>query len=192
MGCGASSVQQEAVIVSNNINKRLKEDDEISRKDVKLLLLGAGESGKSTIAKQLRIIHGNGYTQEECKKYRSIIHSNTLQSLFSIIHAMKELKLEFHDLCRHNDIKLLFEMTRNSINREITKELADIIARIWKDNGIQACFLRSREYQLNDSAGYFLDKIGTISEFHYVPTQQDVLKTHVQTIGIVETHFVYN
>lgn len=33
------------------------------------------------------------------------------------------------------------------------KELSDIILQLWKDTGIQACFDRASEYQLNDSAG---------------------------------------
>ena len=33
------------------------------------------------------------------------------------------------------------------------KEMSDIIGRLWKDSGIQACFDRASEYQLNDSAG---------------------------------------
>lgn len=32
------------------------------------------------------------------------------------------------------------------------EDLANVIRRLWADNGVQACFNRSREYQLNDSA----------------------------------------
>ena len=191
MGCGASTAEQQAVVISNKIDERLTEDYNESKKEPKLLLLGAGESGKSTIAKQLRIIHGGGYSPGECKRYKTLVHSNTLQSLFSILHAMKKLDIDFDDSCSHNDIKMFFEMTGNSNDREITYEIAEIMARTWKDKGVQACFSRSREYQLNDSAGYFLDKLKIISEPDYVPTQQDVLKTQTHTTGIVQTHFVY-
>lgn len=34
----------------------------------------------------------------------------------------------------------------------MTPELAEIIKRLWRDPGIQACFERASEYQLNDSA----------------------------------------
>uniref|UniRef100_A0A914XPQ6 Uncharacterized protein n=1 Tax=Plectus sambesii TaxID=2011161 RepID=A0A914XPQ6_9BILA len=59
------------------------------------------------------------------------------------------------------------------------------------DPGVQECFARSREYQLNDSAPYYLNSLDRISQPGYVPTQDDVLRTRVKTTGIVETHFTY-
>jgi guanine nucleotide-binding protein G(i) subunit alpha len=74
---------------------------------------------------------------------------------------------------------------------EISIELATVMKRLWADGGVQQCFSRSREYQLNDSAAYYLNALDRISQPGYVPTQQDVLRTRVKTTGIVETHFTY-
>lgn len=63
--------------------------------------------------------------------------------------------------------------------------------RLWMDSGTKECFERSREYQLNDSASYYLNSIDRISQSGYIPTQDDVLRTRVKTTGIVETHFTY-
>ena len=56
---------------------------------------------------------------------------------------------------------------------------------------LQHCFSRSREYQLNDSAAYYLNQLDRIASPHYVPTQQDVLRTRVKTTGIIETQFTF-
>ncbi len=40
---------------------------------------GAGESGKSTIVKQMKIIHETGYSSEDCLHYRPVVYSNTIQ-----------------------------------------------------------------------------------------------------------------
>ena len=191
MGCGPSSTEQQAVDISNKIDETLIKDRENAKKEIKLLLLGAGESGKSTIVKQMRIIHEAGYSPGECKQYRPVVHSNTLQSLFAILQAMKKLEISFSDPLRLKDVKLLFEITGNSSEREITFELAEIMQRIWKDESLQQCYARSREYQLNDSAGYYLNELNRISDLNYIPTEQDVLKTRVRTTGIIQTQFFY-
>jgi len=46
-------------IHSEAIDRRLAVDQQRQRRTIKILLLGAGESGKSTFMKQMRIIHGN-------------------------------------------------------------------------------------------------------------------------------------
>ena len=111
MGCSTSSNEKQADGVSTNIDERLKEEYKKSRIEVKLLLLGAGESGKSTISKQMRIIHGNGYSPGDCKTYKQIVHSNTLQCFLSVLREMKNLEIGVEDLSRCNDIKRFFPPT---------------------------------------------------------------------------------
>ena len=65
-----------------------------------LLFTGAGESGKSTIVKQMKIIHETGYSKEEREQYRSVVYSNTIQSLMAIIRAMGQLRIDFADPSR--------------------------------------------------------------------------------------------
>lgn len=68
---------------------------------------GAGESGKSTIVKQMKIIHETGYSREECEQYRPVVYSNTIQSLMAIIRAMGQLKIDFKDSSRAVSICVL-------------------------------------------------------------------------------------
>lgn len=49
MGCAVSSMEKEAAERSRKIDRELAIDGEKASREVKLLLLGAGESGKSTI-----------------------------------------------------------------------------------------------------------------------------------------------
>jgi guanine nucleotide-binding protein G(i) subunit alpha len=63
------------------------------------------------------------------------------------------LKIGFSDSNRVEDAKKLFALA-NTIEEtnELPIELSDVMKRLWRDHGVQACFARSREYQLNDSA----------------------------------------
>ncbi|CAF0888625.1 unnamed protein product [Brachionus calyciflorus] len=177
---------------SEAIDKQLKLDGLKAASEVKLLLLGAGESGKSTIVKQMKIIHEKGYTKEECLQYRPIVFSNTIQSLIAIIRAMGQLKIGLADPERVEDAKKLFSLANTVEDSDnLSSELAQCMKRLWYDQGVRECFARSREYQLNDSAPYYLNSLDRISAPNYIPTQQDVLRTRVKTTGIVETNFNY-
>lgn len=193
MGCMVSRTQddKEAAERSRMIEKNLKADGQRASKDVKLLLLGAGESGKSTIVKQMKIIHENGFSPDECSQYKAVVYSNIIQSIQIIVKAMKRLEIEYGDPAREEDERQLFTLAGSSDEDTLTEELVNIIKRLWADKGIQACFSRAREYQLNDSAGYYLSELGRIGASDYAPTEQDILRTRVKTTGIIETQFFF-
>lgn len=43
----------------------------------------------------VRIIYQNGYSQEECLKYRPVVFSNTIQSMVAILKAMEPLGIGY-------------------------------------------------------------------------------------------------
>lgn len=58
---------------------------------------GTGESGKSTFIKQMRIIHGGGYTDEDKRSYAKLVFQNIYLSMQTMIRAMEPLGLSFYD-----------------------------------------------------------------------------------------------
>nr|ABC88001.1 GTP-binding protein alpha-i subunit [Schistosoma japonicum] len=190
MGCVESKEKLAAIARSRDIDRTLKADREASCRQAKLLLLGAGESGKSTIVKQMKIIHMSGYTEAECKAYRPVVFSNTIQSMIAILRAMEQLQICCACPNAMNDIAVILNLTRTDVD-VLSEEVFSALKRLWYDPGIQAAVSRSREFQLNDSASYFLDSLDRLSSPDYIPTQQDVLRTRVRTGGIVETHFSF-
>uniref|UniRef100_A0A4W4EJZ8 Guanine nucleotide binding protein (G protein), alpha transducing activity polypeptide 1 n=1 Tax=Electrophorus electricus TaxID=8005 RepID=A0A4W4EJZ8_ELEEL len=187
MGAGASAEEKH----SRELEKKLKEDADKDARTVKLLLLGAGESGKSTIVKQMKIIHKDGYSLEECLEFIAIIYSNTLQSIMAIVKAMNTLNITYGEAAQQDNARKLMHLADTIEEGTMPKELSDIILQLWKDTGIQACFERASEYQLNDSAGYYLNDLERLIQPGYVPTEQDVLRSRVKTTGIIETQFSF-
>lgn len=192
MGCTMSAEERAAVARSKQIEKNLKEDGIQAAKDIKLLLLGAGESGKSTIVKQMKIIHDSGFTPEDFRQYKPVVYSNTIQSMVAILRAMQSLQISFADYARDQDAKMVFDIvTRMEDTEPFSEEFLLAMKRLWTDSGVQQCFQRSNEYQLNDSAKYFLDDLDRLGRKDYMPTEQDILRTRVKTTGIVEVHFSF-
>ena len=186
MGHLYSKYKQTTKEIDQQINAR----DADATKQVKILILGSLESGKSTIMKQMKILSQNGFTEEERSYYKSVVFSNTIQYMMAIIRAMKDLDIFFENSDHEEDQKLVKQV--NSL-WEI-KDFADIgksLKALWADSGVKKCYERSREYQLGDSAKYFFDSLDRLCDPSYVPTEEDVLRTRVKTTGILNCKFEY-
>ena len=81
-------------------------------------------------------------------------------------------------------------MSKGNNGECITKEMRKLMISLWHDEATQRFFTQSKEYQVTDSASYFLSAIPRISQPHYIPTEKDVLKSRVSTTGVVETLFM--
>ncbi|KAI9813457.1 MAG: hypothetical protein M1827_004132 [Pycnora praestabilis] len=80
---------------SQEIDKLLRQDGKKMRTTVKLLLLGAGESGKSTVLKQMKLLYSEGFSSNERLEYRVIIFSNLINAFKVILDAMEEMDISF-------------------------------------------------------------------------------------------------
>ncbi|KAF7200392.1 guanine nucleotide-binding protein subunit alpha-14 [Nothobranchius furzeri] len=185
MGCCVSDEDKK---INDAIEEQLRRDKKDSRRELKLLLLGTGESGKSTFIKQMRIIHGGGYTEEEQKGYAKLVFQNIYTSMQTMIRAMETLNIAFSDPQNQNNAHSVLEVEVDKVE-ELDANLAVAIGTLWKDAGIQECYDRRREYQLSDSTKYYLTELDRISQPSYLPDLQDILRVRVPTTGIIEYPF---
>lgn len=58
---------------------------------------GTGESGKSTFIKQMRIIHGAGYSDEDKRGFIKLVYQNIFMAMQSMIRAMDMLHISYGD-----------------------------------------------------------------------------------------------
>eukprot|EP00123_Amoebidium_parasiticum_P010834 comp20352_c0_seq1/m.25680 comp20352_c0_seq1/g.25680 ORF comp20352_c0_seq1/g.25680 comp20352_c0_seq1/m.25680 type:complete len:354 (-) comp20352_c0_seq1:393-1454(-) len=191
MGCASSSEEKGAADNSKAIDAELEKEKRRLASEVKLLLLGAGESGKSTIVKQMKIIHESGFSKDECQSYREVIYGNTIQSMQVIIRAMAAKGIELADPGLKASQDTVMNLGEATDNMGMPTHVAEAIKKLWSDKGVQECYARRNEFQINDSASYYFDAIDRISDPVYIPTEQDILHTRVKTTGIIETQFFY-
>lgn len=95
MGCcvtiGKTPEEVELASRSKLIDRQIKNDQRKMQQEVKLLLLGAGESGKSTFLKQMKIIHGVVFEPEHLKEFRKNILQNMIKGMRVLVDAQRKL-----------------------------------------------------------------------------------------------------
>jgi len=171
---------------SNPIDASLKKERKAQQELVKLLLLGAGESGKSTIAKQVKLIHLTGFTDPEIQQYKVTIYENIVTSMQTIIQAANEWGLEFSKEGR--DSTYLIQNTTPDALKDA--DVVEAVRYLWqKEKAIKECWKRANEIRVIESAAYYFDNIDRIADANYKPTVDDILRSRVKTTGIVETAF---
>ena len=192
MGCALSSNNDvEGATRLKDIYQARKQDAKNTENLVKLVLLGAGDSGKSTIVKQMKILYQKGYSNDEKKTYRENVFATVIESMMAIVKAMSNLKIEFENPDRQSDVKIVQIASRSIDNYEMTREISEAVQRLWADAGVRECFDHAGKFQLNNSAEYYFDELTRLSETNYIPTIQDVLCSRVKTTGIIESDFSF-
>ncbi|KAI8609594.1 guanine nucleotide binding protein [Chytriomyces sp. MP71] len=81
--------------VSKGIDKKIEEERKAAESVIKLLLLGAGETGKSTILKQMKLIYTSGFTEQDRKSARAAIILGICTSVKVLVNAMTELQIPY-------------------------------------------------------------------------------------------------
>jgi guanine nucleotide-binding protein subunit alpha len=191
MGC-VSSAESPEKSTNDAIDLQLKKEASRSRNEVKLLLLGSGESGKSTILKQMTLIHGTGYTIKERVLYREIIFQNVVQNMQALVYGCcvrLGLPLAGGRISEHA-AKLIDATTLPSTEwTRLPEEIAQALTTLWMDQTIRTAYHQAREFQLTDSSRYYFEELERLRQPNYMPTDQDILRSRVKTTGIVETSF---
>ncbi|KAF5787720.1 Guanine nucleotide-binding protein alpha-1 subunit [Helianthus annuus] len=178
------------------IERRIEQETKAEKHIQKLLLLGAGESGKSTIFKQIKLLFQTGFDERELQSYTSVIHANVYQTIKILHDGAKELALSEAGSSKYglsDDNKEIGEKLSEIGGRldypRLTEELVQDILKIWNDPAIQETYARGNELQVPDCADYFMENLQRLSEADYIPTKEDVLHARVRTTGVVEIQF---
>ncbi|XP_071390351.1 guanine nucleotide-binding protein subunit alpha-13 isoform X2 [Centroberyx affinis] len=178
--CLLTSGEAEQLRKSKEIDKCLNRDKTYVKRLVKILLLGAGESGKSTFLKQMRIIHGQDFDQRAKEEFRATIFSNVIKGIRVLVDAREKLHIPWGNQAnqRHGDTMMAFD-TRSAMSHghgmvetKVFLHYLPSIRALWADQGIQNAYDRRREFQLD-----------------YLPSQQDILLARKPTKGIHEYDF---
>uniref|UniRef100_A0A6A7G080 G-protein subunit alpha 2 n=1 Tax=Hirondellea gigas TaxID=1518452 RepID=A0A6A7G080_9CRUS len=173
------------------INESLESD---RKKQVKkLLFLGAGESGKSTLFKQISSLYTDGLDAEEIASYKPLIANNVLSAMKILIFQANDLGERFKiEGCQISEDKFdsknfIEGLATDSI---LTVEISKHLLSLWNDPGVVKTFKNRAKFQIMDTTKYFMENLTRIADSKYIPTEQDILSTRVRTTGIADLDFM--
>lgn len=186
--CMSGGLDPEVLKASKELDKLISKAYAIESDKVKLLLLGAGESGKSTIFKQMRVLFGAPLTEEEKNQITPVVYSNTISSMKMLAQAVSQMGYE-EEVAEENKDQFALIMSTDD-EGEINNEIGQAIQSLWKDPGVLLAWKRRAEFQIVESVKYYFNEIGRIMQDDYVANQQDMLLARVRTSGIVTEKYV--
>ncbi|XP_073699767.1 guanine nucleotide-binding protein G(q) subunit alpha-like [Garra rufa] len=188
--CCLSKKKRNAIAKNEEINQLLLEQMRRERREIKLVLLGTAESGKTTFLKQMRIHHGNGYSEEERRSYTKQIFLNIFQSMIAMTNAMNTLKIPYSN-SQNNIYAQCFQDLDIQQITQLQRTYIEAIHHLWADQGFKMCYNRRSEYHLLDSTEYFISNLARIAAEDYMPTNQDILRVKSPTNGFTEQRITY-
>ncbi|KAF5360956.1 hypothetical protein D9756_005169 [Leucocoprinus leucothites] len=191
MGISVSKRDKQHILEQERNAKRWFLERKLFREKCQILLLGTADSGKTTTLKQMKIIYGGSFTNDELLEYTSSIYRNVAESAHTIVVYMKRNGVECKEFRNRLRMDRILEFTTGSYSYSdphISTAFADAIHHFVRDPIVSELLEdRTNRFYLIDSAEYFLSDILRISAPGYIPTESDVLRVRQKTVGITET-----
>ncbi|KAF2901721.1 hypothetical protein ILUMI_04449 [Ignelater luminosus] len=182
-------VQSSKVPFQKLKKKWMNQEEEISKCKY-IIVCGPKCSGKSTIIKQLIWYDNKLCNDEEKQLHTKNIRKYVLEIIFTLVDAMLRSTPTMTFDKPENENKLHY--LKNyfyEFNCNYNYQFCNYVESIWLDKNVQKTFERKHELQLQENAGYFLDKIHDITRFDYLPTEEDILHYYTPTTTAAERCF---
>ena len=189
--CGKKSKDEKQLEKeSKNIDLALLKSKALDSLDLKLLLLGSGESGKSTVLKQLKLINKMQPTPQEIRDVANGLRKNAHQCITVLIEESGTFGYELKSV----NAALAKQIVDSDIDEipegEGNMNLAANITKVWLDEAIQKTYQRRSEFWMLEATDYYLENVGRFFESDFIPTEEDLVMARVMTTGIITTSIV--
>ncbi|KAJ5071897.1 guanine nucleotide-binding protein g(o) subunit alpha [Anaeramoeba ignava] len=170
---------------NRKISEKLKEEEKSLKNNVCLLILGAGDSGKTTLLKQLNILFKKGFTNQDYDLYKEIIRSNIIIYIKTLLEGAAKMKIPLEK----KNKSIADDFLEIEIPYQLTKEVAENAKVLWQDPALKETFQKRSVLELPDNAHYFLDQIDKIVNKSFIPNETDILNCRIPTTGVTAVEF---
>lgn len=184
MGCTANKES----ITNRDIDAMQRKEKQESQRIPRVLLLGTGDSGKTTLRKQLQNEYGNKYKSEEARKaLAGLIISNLFEGA---IQFAKDYLQDTSSV--HAELALLQPQLMDLKTESIDSKSAEALNAItFKLPGARAELCKRNNSNLQDCFYVFLEEFeaGYPENWggpKWVPSETDCVRCRIRTTGVVQ------
>ena len=176
-------------------NTDLKNRQKEMSREIKLLLLGSGESGKSTVFKQVKILYNEGYTQDDILLYKASIYANIITTIKALAESCVNDGIPFENPENEKRAQSMINLAESetslllNADKKYDEKMAGDVEALWADATIKKQFERRYEFHVFDGATYFFSNLPRLRPPLYMPSNEDILHCRRKTTGIVEVKF---
>eukprot|EP01084_Bolivina_argentea_P155257 270562_1 len=181
--CFAKGTEDEQRInkeITNKMSNNIKQEEATHR----ILLLGPGDSGKTTILKQMRQIYLGIIPKNEIENYKIYIRQQIIQFIKILCKQSTILNETVQCVESHKAI------TNIEKTDMLTLDIINHIKILWGDIGIKNTLKQRCKFQIPDNVEYFYnERLDDIIDEQYIPTFEDYIRIRIRTTGFNEEQF---
>lgn len=198
MGCMKSKPDEaQQLVISNDqaISKKLAKDRLKDQRTLKLLLLGPGDSGKTTFFKQLRVLYGSGYSLDERKERAPVLIENLLEGTLSVIAACKSKHMSRVESPEGSAALDVLNALNPKELRVMSEETADALRILWSNDNFIDTWNKRYDFQVLDSCFELATNLMSDREWgtlDWTPSLREMFLSRVRTTGIIEEDLMVN
>jgi GTPase SAR1 family protein len=189
MACfGGKKKDSEAFIKAKAIDDDMKRNQKENRMAMKILLLGTGDAGKSTFARQLAHAH-NKMTAATIATFVPVLRENALGGAQQVIHCAQTWKVNLPQ-------EIATSVEAISAAPQLSPTIATHIETFFANPQIKKLVdRRGDEMQIQggvEGVKYYFENCKRFAADDFVPTFDDILKARRKTSGVLETVFEHD
>eukprot|EP00301_Raphidiophrys_heterophryoidea_P001802 c10855_g1_i3.p1 GENE.c10855_g1_i3~~c10855_g1_i3.p1 ORF type:complete len:155 (-),score=42.09 c10855_g1_i3:851-1267(-) len=121
--------------------------EDLKELEMKVLLLGASESGKTTIFKQMKILHGDGFSAAERQNFVGLIQAQCINNFRNLVSGARMLNLLSAEV-----EQTALDVLRALDDEGLTHKNVNTLVGLWRSEPLQKAYDQRSRFQLSDSA----------------------------------------
>jgi GTPase SAR1 family protein len=185
--CGTAGKDGGMQSRNKDVQKEIDELNKQREKIIKILLLGTGDSGKSTFFKQIKTIYQDKKTlNSELKKFIKVLRQNAKLSMQKLVISCRDRNIALPKMAEQLDQAIATEDPES-----LPPETAAMISKLWENKSIKEAYEKRYELKLHipTNADYYFAHVSRFSAPDFIPSFEDMMMAKLKTTGVQEVTF---